>query len=169
MILETITRNLGERETLFYIWNTYQAFMKVEEIISLKQKFKQVHQALIKLIQETNEKAQKVGYVLTSNGRFSVIKNEAKAFYTHIEMYMNDVFKRALELTYNDLVAYNADYKSKIKLCTIYNRIITLECNKDIVNIAIDLLTRNMSIAASKLLRGIPVLLEVYAAEQWEV
>lgn len=168
MILEMVVRELGDRETLNYGWNIYQVFMKVDEIIALKEKFKKAHPDLIELIRKTREQAQKDGYITTSTGRISIVKSESKAFQTKVEMYMNDIFKRALALTFDDLEAYNADFSPKIKLCTIYNRIITLECDKNIVNIAIDMLTRNMTRAASKILRGMPVLLKVYGTEQWE-
>ncbi len=168
MILEMVVRDFGERETLNYAWNVYQTFMKEDEINQLKKKFKKVHPDLIKLVRETREQAQKNGYVTTSTGRISVVKNKNKAFYTVLEMYINDIFKRALDMLFHDLEMYNADYSRKIALCTIYNRIITLECEKNIVNLAIDMLTRNMTRAASKVLRGLPVLSKVHASEQWE-
>lgn len=169
MVLEMTVRSLGDRESLFYAWNTCQAYIKEDEIFSLKERFKKAHPELTNLIEETREKAQKHGYITTSTGRISVTKNQSKAFHLVVEMYMNDIFKRTLELFYHDLELYNNDFSPKIKLCTVYNRIITLECDKSIVNIAIDMLTRNMTRAATKILRGMPVLLKVYGTEQWEV
>ena len=168
MMLEIIVRNLGEREMLYYVWNTCQAYIKENEIFSLKEKFRKVHSDLINLIQEAQEHAQRNGYITTSTNRISIVKNENKAFYTKVELYINDIFKRALETFYRDFEDYNTDFSPKIKLCTIYNRIITLECDKNIVNIAIDMLTRNMTKSASKILRGMPILLQVNASEQWE-
>ncbi len=169
MILEMVVRELGDRETLNFGWNIYQAFMKIDEIIALKEKFKKVHPDLMELIRKTREQAQKDEYITTSTGRISVVKSDSKAFHAKVEMYMNDIFKRALALIFDDLEAYNTDFSPKIKLCTIYNRIITLECDKNIVNIAIDLLTRNMTRAASKILKGMPILLKVCGTKQWEV
>jgi len=169
MIFEIVIRNLGERETLNHAWNISKSFLKKEEeIFSLKEKFKKVHPDLTNLIKDTQKLAKKDGYVSSSMGRITVVNNSNKAFFTKVEMYMNEIFKRALSLSFTDFDAYNAEFSNKIKLCTIYNRIITLECNKKIVNIAIDMLTRNMTITASKMLGGIPVLLKVYAVEQWE-
>lgn len=165
IIFETVIHEFGERETLFHVWNTSQTFMKEDEIISLQKKFKKVHPELTQLIQKTKEEVKK-GYVTIPIGRISIAKN--KGFYRKIEMYMNDIFKRALVLSHYDLETYNAEFSPKIKLCTLYNRIITLECNKRIVNIAIDILTRNMIKAAKKVLKGIPISVKVYATDQWE-
>lgn len=169
MILEMIVRDLGERETLFYAWNTYQAYIKEDEIADLKKRFKKAHPDLMKLIRETKKQAEKNGYVTTSTGRISVVKSDGKAFFTKVEMYMNDIFKNTLDLFYHDLQTYNADYSPEVTLCTIYDRIITLECDKKIVNIAIDMLTRNMTRTAARILGGIPVSVKVYGTEQWEV
>lgn len=168
MIFDIIIRNLGERETLYYAWNTAKSFLKEEEIMSLKEKFKKVHPDLINLIKDTQKQAKKDGYISSSLGRIMILNNTNKAFFSKVEMYTNEIFKRALGLSFVDFEAYNQEFTNKIKLCTIYDQIITLECNKKIVNIAIDMLTRNMMTAAAKMLRGIPVLLKVYAAEQWE-
>lgn len=168
MIFEIIIRNLGERETLYYAWNTSKSLLKEEEIMGLKEKFKKVHPDLINLIKETQKQAKKDGFVWSSTGRIIVSNNSNKAFFSKVEMYTNQIFKRALDLLFIDFEAYNLECANKIKLCTIYNQIITLECSKKTVNIAIDMLTRNMMASAAKMLRGIPVLLKVYAAEQWE-
>lgn len=168
MIFEIVIRNLGERETLYYAWNTSKSFLKEEEIISLKEKFKKVHPDLINLIKETQKQVKKDGCICSSTGRITVLNNSGKAFFNKVEMYMNEIFKHALDLSFIDFEAYNAEFSNNVKLCTIYNRIITLECDKKIVNIAIDMLTRNMTKTAAKMLGGIPILLKVHAAEQWE-
>ncbi|MGE5329479.1 MAG: DNA polymerase, partial [Deltaproteobacteria bacterium] len=168
MIFEIVIRNLGERETLYYAWNTSKSFLAEEEIISLKEKFKKVHPDLTRLIKDTQKQAEKDGYVASSLGRVTILNNKSKAFFTKVEMYMHEIFKKALSLSFDDFEAYNTDFTNKIRLCTIYDHIITLECNKKIVNIAIDMLTRNMTTTAAKMLMGIPVLLKVNAVEQWE-
>jgi len=168
MLFEIVIRNLGERETLYHAWNISKSFLKEDEIISLREKFKKVHPDLINLIKDTQKHAKKDGYVSSPIGRITSLSNTHKAFFIKVEMYINEIFKRALDLSFIDFEAYNTEYTNKIKLCTIYNHIITLECNKKIVNIAIDMLTRNMTTTAAKMLRGIPVLLKVYATEQWE-
>jgi len=168
MIFEIVIRNLGERETLYHAWNISKSFIKEEEIITLKEKFKKVHPDLTNLIKETYKQTKKDGYISSSTGRITVANNWNKAFFTQVEMYINEIFKRALDLSFSDFESYNAEFTNKIKLCTIYNRILTFECNKKIVNIAIDMLTRNMIKIAAKTLKGIPVLLKVNATEQWE-
>jgi hypothetical protein len=168
ILLEIIVRNLGERETLSYAWDIGQTFMKLEELFELKEKFKSVHPDLIKLIKKVERQAQKNKYITTSSGRISVVEHPSKAFFILVEFYMNDIFKRALELFYRDLDDYNRNYSPKITLCTIYNRIITLECDKKIVNSAIDMLTRNMTRAAAKQLNEMPVAVKVYGTDQWE-
>lgn len=169
ILLESIVRDFGDRETLFYFWNNYNSYLKEDEILILKEKFRTVHSELMNLIEGTQQEAKNSGYVTISTGRLSVIKNPNKAFYVKVKMYLNEIFKRSLDLSYSEITDYNENYTPKIMLCTIYNRVITLECDKSIVNNAIDIISRNFSKAGAKLLKGLPIILKVNATNEWEV
>jgi hypothetical protein len=168
ILIESIIRDLNDKETFFYFCNNYSSYIKEDEVSHLKKKFKHVHHSLINHIQKTKSASRTNGYVSIQTGRYCFVKNEKDAFITKIDMLKNEILLRSLDLAFSELTEYNAEFSPHINLCTIYDRIITLECHKNASNISIDILTRSLTKACSKLLQGIPIAVKVYATPQWE-